>query len=144
MKRALLQILGWTAGNHKEDEMICRKFKIAVILVIVVAGATLGFAQNSISAAEAKNHIGERATVCGQVASTHYAARSRRNPTFINLDKPYPNEVFILLIWGNDRSKFGDPESIYRSKQICVTGKISDYKGIPEIVAYETNQITIR
>jgi len=29
--------------------------------------AALGLAQTSISAAEAKNHVGEKATVCGEV-----------------------------------------------------------------------------
>ena len=121
--------------------MICRKTRALVIPAVVVLWAALGLAQTSVSAAEAKNHIGERATVCGEVASVHYAARSRGNPTFINLDKPYPNQIFTVLIWGSDRPKFGDPEEAYRSKHICVTGKISDYKGVPEIVAREPEQI---
>jgi hypothetical protein len=124
--------------------MIYRKWRVVAIPVVAVLWATLGLAQNSISAAEAKNHVGERATVCGEVASTHYAARSRGNPTFINLDKPYPNQIFTVLIWGSDRPKFGDPEEAYRSKRICVTGKVSDYKGVPEIVAYEPSQVKIQ
>jgi hypothetical protein len=111
---------------------------------VAVLWATLGQAQNSLSPAEAKDHVGEKATVCGEVASTHYAARSRGNPTFINLDKPYPNQVFTVLIWGSDRPKFGDPEEGYRSKRICVTGNIGDYKGIPQIIAYEPAQIKAR
>ncbi|MGA8489682.1 MAG: hypothetical protein WB711_04620 [Terriglobales bacterium] len=123
--------------------MIFHKTRALVILVLIVLLAALGHAQNSISAAEAKNHVGTKGTVCGEVASTHYAARSRGNPTFINLDKPYPNQIFTVLIWGSDRPKFGDPEEEYRSKRICVTGKISDYKGVPEIVAYEPSQIKV-
>ena len=42
-------------------------------------------ALQTIKATEARNHVGETATVCGNVASTHYAA-SRGRPTFINLD----------------------------------------------------------
>ena len=124
--------------------MICHKTRALVIPVVVVLLAALAHTQTSISAAEAKNHVGERATVCGEVASTHYAGRSRGNPTFINLDKPYPNQIFTLLIWGSDRPKFGDPEEAYRSKHICVTGKISDYKGVPEIIAYEPSQIKVQ
>ena len=124
--------------------MICHKTRAFAIPVVVVLWAALGLAQTSISAAEAKNHVGERATVCGEVASVHYAARSRGNPTFINLDKAYPNQIFTVLIWGSDRPKFGDPEETYRSKRICVTGKISDYKGVPEIVAYEPSQIKVQ
>src|SRR5580704_13298141 len=123
--------------------MTCHKTRTFVVSAVVVLLAALSYAQTSISAAEAKNHVGERGTVCGEVASTHYAARSRGNPTFINLDKPYPNQVFTILIWGSDRPKFGDPEEAYRSKRICATGKISDYKGVPEIVAYEPSQIKV-
>ena len=124
--------------------MICHRARMLVIPVVVVLLAALGHAQSSISAAEAKNHVGEKTTVCGSVASTHYAARSRGNPTFINLDKPYPSQIFTVLIWGSDRPKFGDPEEVYRDKHICVTGMISDYKGIPEIIAYQPSQIKIQ
>ena len=97
-----------------------------------------------ITAAEAKNHVGERATVCGNVVITHYAARSKGNPTFINLDEPYPKQIFTILIWGSDRSKFGDPETKYESKKVCVTGVIKDYKGVPEVVAEQPSQIEIQ
>src|SRR5271157_686670 len=116
--------------------MICDKRKAFVVLVVVVLWTALSYAQTSISAAEAKNHVGERQTVCGQVVSMHYAAQSRGTPTFINLDKPYPNQIFTVLVWGSDRPKFGDPADMYRNKHICVTGKIGDYKGVPEVVAY--------
>ena len=124
--------------------MIPSKLKSILILVFAVVLTALGAAQTSISAAEAKDHIGQKATVCGDVASSHYAARTRGNPTFLNIDKPYPNQIFTVLIWGSDRSKFGNPEGDYRDKRICVSGKISEYKGVPEIVAYEPSQIRIQ
>ncbi|MGA8735801.1 MAG: hypothetical protein WB558_17925 [Terriglobales bacterium] len=120
-----------------------RRLTLTVLAFAVLWSAQVQ-AQKPLSTAEARNHIGEHAMVCGEVMSTHYATRSRGNPTFINLDKPYPNQVFTVLIWGSDRPKFGDPEDTYRSKSICVTGKISDYKGVPEIVAYAPSQITIQ
>ena len=124
--------------------MISHKTRVFFVSYLVVLCAALGYAQTSISAAEAKNHVGERGTVCGLVVGTHYAARSRGNPTFINLDKPYPDQIFTLLIWGSDRPKFGNPEEIYGSKHICVTGKITDYKAVPEIVAYEPSQVKVQ
>jgi len=124
--------------------MIHCKWRILAFPVVAMLWASLGHAQTSISAAEAKNHVGEKAVVCGKVASAHYASKSRGNPTFINFDKPYPNEIFTLLIWGSDRSKFGNPELDYVDKRMCVTGKISDYKGIPEIVASEPSQIKVQ
>ena len=123
--------------------MICKRKRLAC-LVIAVLWAALVYAETPITAADAKNHVGEKATVCGAVASTHYATSTRGSPTFINLDKPYPNQIFTILIWGSDRQKFGDPEEAYRGKHICVAGKISEYKGVPEIVAYEPSQIKIQ
>ena len=100
-------------------------------------------AQKKLTAAEAKDHIGETATVCGSVASTRYAASTKGQPTFLNLDKPYPNQIFTVLIWGSDRSKFGKPEVDYRDKHICATGKIAEYRGVPEIVASDLQQIRV-
>jgi hypothetical protein len=86
-------------------------------------------AQKKLMASEAKDHIGETATLCGSVVSTRYAASTKGQPTFLNLDKPYPNPVFTVLIWGESRSKFGTPESEYKGKRICVTEKITEYRG---------------
>ncbi len=94
-----------------------------------------------LTAEQARDHAGQTATVCGNVASTRYAASSRGRPTFLNLDKPYPNQIFTIVIWGENRSKFGTPETAYEDKGICVTGKITEYRGIPEIVARSPKQI---
>ena len=97
-------------------------------------------AEKSLTAAEAKDHVGERATVCGVAASIHYAAQSRGTPTFINLDKPYPNQVFTILIWGEDLAKFDKPAS-WEGERVCATGTITSYRGSPEIIARSGNQI---
>ena len=98
-------------------------------------------AQKKLIASEAKDHVGETATVCGNVVSTRYAASTKGQPTFLNLDKPYPNQVFTVVIWGSNRSKFGKPEVEYSEKRICVTGKISLFRGIPENVVDDPHQI---
>ena len=101
-------------------------------------------AQQKLTAAQAKDHIGEEAVVCGVVASTRYAATSRGRPTFLNLDRPYPNQVFTVVIWGENRAKFGKPEVDYEGKRICVTGTITSYRGVPQIVVDEPEQIKIQ
>jgi hypothetical protein len=115
------------------------------VLVFCLLAIPRVHAQNrKVTAAEAKDHIGDRATVCGKVVSTHYAKSSKGEPTFLNLDEPYPKEVFTVLIWGSDREKFGTPESEYKSLRVCVTGKIITYRGKPEIVANERGQIEVQ
>ena len=96
---------------------------------------------NTISAAEAKDHVGEVRTVCGKVASTHFAAKGKGQPTFLNLDTPYPKAVFTILIWGSNRAKFGTPETKYGDSTICVTGKITIYRGTADIIVTEPSQI---
>jgi len=100
-------------------------------------------AQKKLSAAEAKDHVGETATVCGNVVSTRYAASTKGQPTFLNLDKPYPNQVFTVVIWGSNRTRFGTPEVDYKGKRICVTGKITEYRAIPEVIVNDPAQITV-
>src|SRR5208283_1415784 len=115
----------------------------AVLAFCVVTVPTVHAQTKKISAAEAKDHVGERATVCGKVASTRYASKSKGQPTFLNLDQPYPQKIFTVLIWGSDRSKFGEPESKYQDQNICVTGKITSFRGGPEIVASNPDQLEI-
>jgi hypothetical protein len=112
-----------------------------IILAVLVLSFSTAAQNTKITAREAKNHVGEIATVCGKVVSTHFAASSKGQPTFLNLDEPYPKEIFTSLIWGSDRAKFGTPESKYQDMRICVTGKISNYRGTPEIIATEPSQI---
>jgi micrococcal nuclease len=95
----------------------------------------------TLTAAQAKNHVGENATVCGAVASATFAARSKGQPAFLNLDKPHPEGIFTALIWGSERSKFSHPEDTYKGKHICVTGAITLYGGVPQIVVTEPRQI---
>jgi DNA/RNA endonuclease YhcR with UshA esterase domain len=93
------------------------------------------------SAQEAHNHIGEEATVCGVVVSSHYAKSSKGEPTFLNLDVAYPEHIFTVLIWGEDREQFKKPEIRYKNQKICVQGEISSYKGIPQIILYSKKQL---
>src|SRR5215472_12502015 len=100
-------------------------------------------APKKLTAAEAKQHFGETATVCGEVVSANYAGSSKGHPTFLNLDQPYPKQIFTVVIWGENRSKFGKPEEDYKRKQICARGKITAYAGLPEMVVSNPRQIRV-
>jgi hypothetical protein len=101
-------------------------------LMLLILGASISAAvAQTIPASDAAKHVGERETVCGAIAGEHTATNSRGTPTFINLDESYPHQVFTALIWGDDNGRVGDlPES----GSLCVTGTISQYRGVPEIV----------
>src|SRR5271170_5927086 len=118
--------------------------KYKFLSVFLVFAFSTAAQSNKLTAREAKDHIGEIQAVCGKVASTHFASGSKGQPTFLNLDEPYPKEIFTILIWGSDRPKFGAPASKYRDDHVCVTGKIASYRGTPEIVATEPSQIAVQ
>lgn len=118
-----------------------RKVRVIVALSFVLFLVPSDQAQKKITALEAKDHINESATVCGNVVSARFSASTKGQPTFLNLEKPYPNQIFTVVIWGSDRAKFGTPETEYKGKRICVTGKIGNFRGVPEIVASDPQQI---
>lgn len=130
-----------------------RPSRFVGFLIVHTVTAVVGFsllptvpvlAQKTLTAAEAKSHMGEQATVCGKIMSTLFAERRRDRPTFLDIDKPYYERVLTVLIWGMDRSKFGEPETTYRGKRVCVTGKITDYEGVTVIVASEPSQVKMQ
>ena len=117
---------------------------LLALVLCLVTNLPVGAQTKSITAAEAKDHVGERATVCGHVASTRYSVRSKGQPTFLNLDAPYPTQIFTIVIWGSDRPKFGEPETKYRDTRVCATGLIRSYRGTPEIESSEPSEIRIQ
>ncbi len=95
-----------------------------------------------IPAAEAGNHVGKVATVCGTVASTRYADRTRGEPTFLNFEQPYPDQVFTVVIWGRHRSKFRSPPELeYEHRHLCVTGTVQLFRGAPEMIIEDPQAI---
>jgi hypothetical protein len=52
--------------------------------------------------------------------------------------------IGALLIWGSDRGKFvTPPETAFKGKTVRVTGKITAYRGTPEIVVNDPTQIIV-
>jgi hypothetical protein len=96
----------------------------------------------SLSPEQAADHVGETTTVCGPVASATYMPQAPQSPTFLDLGKPFPNQIFSAIIFGGDRSKFGTPETSTRDKSICVTGTIFLYQGKPEIILHDPKQLS--
>src|SRR5438034_7888963 len=111
---------------------------IASVLLAWTGSAGAG----TVGPKEAAGLVGETATVCGVVASAKYAAELRLQPTFLNLDKPYPDQLFTVVIFGDDRAKFGTPETSLRGKRICVTGVIRVFREQPEMVLKDPSQLT--
>jgi len=118
---------------------VIMKASLSVLFVLLAFALTPAVAQ-TMSAADAKNHVGEKTTVCGKAASERTATSSRGEPTFINLDAAYPNQVFTILIWGDDRKNLGTLPTV--GSRVCATGTIQEYRGVPEIVVRNSGQLS--
>jgi hypothetical protein len=98
----------------------------------------------SISAGEAAAYVGQTKTVCGVVASSKFAQNSNGEPTFLNLDRAYPNQIFTAVIWGTDRGKFKEsPEVAFQGKRTCITGPIQLYQNVPEVTVTSPSQLRV-
>jgi len=117
---------------------------IGRFLLIVSCTIIHGSENDIIKPNQAIEHIGQYKTIKGLVTSTKYLFRSKGEPTFLNLDGSYPNQIFTIVIWGDDRNQFPeDPEYYYKDKTIMVSGKIIEYKGIAEIILNSPKNIRI-
>jgi hypothetical protein len=101
------------------------------------------FAADTLDPAAAAAHVGEEATVCGEVTGAKFSSHRKRKPTFIDFGPPHPNQLFTALIWGEHRDKFNYvPESLL-GRTICVSGMITEYKGKAEIKVSDHSQVRI-
>ena len=106
-------------------------------------GASVAGAADTLEPADAASHVGEEATVCGEVTGAKFSDHRKRKPTFIDFGPPHPNQHFTALIWGEYRDKFDYlPESLL-GKRVCVSGTISEHKGKPEIKVTDPSQIRL-
>jgi hypothetical protein len=98
-----------------------------------------------ISPAEASGHVGERAVVCGRVASATHAPSIGGEPTWLNFGAPHPEQDFDVVVWGRDRGAFSTPPEIaYAHRDVCVAGRIIEHQGIPRIEVREPAQFQVR
>ena len=112
-----------------------------LVLAVCIIGPVAAHAA-SLRPEEAVKHVGETATVCGLVVSTTYLPQAPQSPTFLDLGKPFPNQIFSAIIFGSDRPKFGAPETSMRDKTVCVTGEIFLYEGKPKIIVHDPKQLS--
>jgi len=97
-----------------------------------------GETAKAYSSAEAKDHINEEAAVSGYVADVVI----RDRVSYLNFDKKYPKNTFTGVVFEEKFGEVGDLEQ-YRNKNIELTGKITIYKGKPQIIINSKNQIKV-
>jgi hypothetical protein len=98
----------------------------------------------AVSWQTAKSVVGRYATIKGRVAGTTFASFSNGSPTFLDIGASYPSTKRVtVVIWIENRNKFGAPEAKYKGHTICVHGYVDSYDGVPEIEAKAPSQILV-
>jgi hypothetical protein len=92
--------------------------------------------KGAVTAAAAVERVNKVAIVCGVVVSANYAKGTTGRPTFLDLDEPYPDPVFTVVIWPEDRPAFARaPEKALIDEPVCIQGRVEMYQGVPQITS---------
>lgn len=97
-----------------------------------------------VSAKDARLHAGETLAVCGVVATGVYDRRSQQKNTYLNFDKPYPDNTFTAVIHRKNRKYFDYKPEKLEGQFICVYGMVSVFGGRPEINVIIPKQIAAK
>lgn len=89
----------------------------------------------TVKETEIANHIDETVKVCSKV----YGQKDFGSMVLVNMGGAFPNSLFTIVLRGDTKSLAAS----LNGKLICVTGKVIDYKGKPEIVVTDPKQITL-
>jgi hypothetical protein len=118
----------------------------ALFIVFFVAIGSVCYSQVEIkSASELKDHIGDSVKYCGKVATARLMDRMMNAPAFLNIDNPYPNQTFTVVIWAADRKNFSEkPEKFYLNKNVCIYGKLDKFKEQIQIVVHSEEQLIVQ
>ena len=81
-------------------------------------------------------YVGQRVTFCGTISQTKQTGKA----FFINFGGTYPNHRFTNVIFKSDQGKFNVNE-FAPGQNLCTTGTIKEYQGVPEIVLSSPSQI---
>ena len=96
--------------------------------------------KNGIDVRDAANYIGKQVTVCSRVVGI----RSGTTITQISLDQKYPNSTLTIIVKAENYSKFSAPiEQLFKDQNVCISGTVEDYKGKPQIIVEDPDQILI-
>lgn len=91
-----------------------------------------------IGTADAINFYGKQMTVTGEVVQVI----NYENIIYLNMDKPYPDAPFALMVYPRDSLKFGHLADLI-GKNVEATGKIGGHPTWPDIVLEKTNQLKV-
>jgi hypothetical protein len=94
----------------------------------------------NVSAYNAIDHIGHIRTVYGRVFDTFYSYDT--DEYFLYVGSVYPYNDFSVVVPGHIARRFArNPERYFMDEHIHITGLITAFEGVPEIVVKKKSQL---
>ena len=113
-----------------------------VILVFALIFSLNCLAQDTITTAKVKEYMDKEVCVLGKVVSFKLASEGK-NTNYINIDKPYPENIFTVVISNFYLEKLNIKIEDLKDKEIYIKGKISIYKNDPKQIPQIYNPTSI-
>jgi hypothetical protein len=92
-----------------------------------------------ISPLEAGDYNGKTVTVSGFVADIYQSEKV----AYLNFVEKFPNNPFTAVIFARQFSDFPEIDN-YRNRKVEVTGRVSMYKGKPQIILNSPKQLKMK
>jgi hypothetical protein len=90
-------------------------------------------APQEIDVRSAPQHLGEDVLVCAQV----FGQKTFSTMTLVNLGADYPNQLLTVVLKEEAKQVYPDLDG----KNVCVSGKLENYKGKPQIIVTDPKMI---
>jgi hypothetical protein len=118
--------------------------RIVLLVTITVLVPSIAPAQTTglptYTATESAKHIGELATVAGQISGVY---QSQHGDLLLVMGGKFPNHIFTVGIPAKSVWNFSDHRKDY-GQMVAVFGKITLYMGKPEITVWTRTQFVQR
>jgi hypothetical protein len=100
--------------------------------------------QSKIPAEQASKHYGETITICGTILEDNFIFDTKtKNTLFILGAASQGRQVTVVVPSATSKKVIDKPKNYYANKNVCVTGKVTELNGKPEIVIADENKIRI-
>ena len=120
-----------------------------ILTLIILLSSCCFFAQAQIEEVkenkiiltkDARLVLGEYKTVKGHIVQVSIMKKS--GMCYLNFTEKYPKNDFTVVIFKSAQKKFDNMKK-YKDKNVKVTGKVKLYKGRPQIIVNNPEQIEI-
>lgn len=119
-------------------------FMKKLLLSLFVCVGFNAFSQETITSSQVKDYIGKEVFLVGKVAgSKQMISKSDQPILFINIDKDYPDNEIVIVVFSEVLSKLKFTETTLSGKTIKVKGKVGIFKEKPQIILENEVNLTI-